>query len=275
MLDYDEFQREFTRLTEGHEKLLLFSGIWAITRFIQLPPRDFVERFLLYLQKLANEEGKTIVMPTFCWEFCRTGEFDYENSRSPQGVLTEQFRLLEGTSRTQHPINNYSVIGRGSQPLLDCKSNECSWSQSNLAGTLITENFFCVTIGLPWGNAFTPIHFAEYAVHVPYRYKKIFNGTYTRNGESTTTSETLFVQPFSTKIKWNPSRVRDVARNRNMVSEFSNSKIFVEGASTGNIVDVATELLEQDIYCFVDNEDEIRAWVETEKEAEIVGEGNR
>lgn len=116
-------------------------------------------------------------MPSFNYDFARTGRFDAKTDPSQVGPLTEHRRASSGVWRTSVPI--FSVTGRR-KPILvpSCDvvdpfdHDSCFGQLADLGGTIILY-------GAPL-SSLTLIHHAERAAGGPaYRYDKCFEGTVT------------------------------------------------------------------------------------------------
>ena len=70
-------------------------------------------------------------------------------------------------------------------------------------------------------------------------------------------------------IGWDPSKVRDKAFERQLAKKASLNRCILEVIDCRDLVDISVELLSHNPYEFVSNEDEIKRWVDEEKEIEI------
>ena len=110
MIRFVDFQNSFFRLTDEKETLLIFSGIWSFARYLDISSEEFVNRFLEDIKNIA--ETKTVIMPTFYWNFIKNKKYDPLTCKSHQGVISESFRHALNCQRTMHPINSYVVLGK-------------------------------------------------------------------------------------------------------------------------------------------------------------------
>src|SRR5438105_3334156 len=75
-----------------------------------LGPGDLKYEFLAALRTLI-QGGATIAIPTFTFEFCRSGIYDFAGSRPETGILGQWMLELEGSFRTPHPIYSLALAG--------------------------------------------------------------------------------------------------------------------------------------------------------------------
>lgn len=267
MIRYLDFQNSFFSFTDEKEILVVFSGIWSFARDLDISSKEFVNLFLEDIKTIS--ETKTVIMPAFNWDFIKNKKYDPLMSKSYQGVISESFRHTLNSQRTMHPINSYVVIGKKSRAFMEIPHEGCSWSPQNTLGWFMKQNVCCISLGLPWGQAFTPIHHAEYLLNVPYRYEKSFSGMLIKGDEEIPTAETLFVRPLNKDIGWDPSKVRDKAFEKQLAKKANLNGCILEMIDCKDLVDISIELLSRNPYAFVSNEDQIKKWVDEEKEIEI------
>lgn len=116
-------------------------------------------------------------MPSFNYDFARTGRFDVQTDPSQVGPLTEYRRCSSGVWRTPVPI--FSVTGRGRQVLVPSRDLVDPFDHASCFGQLAGLGGTIVLYGAPL-SSLTLIHHAERAAGGPaYRYDKWFEGNVT------------------------------------------------------------------------------------------------
>ena len=68
------------------------------------PLGDIIEALIDYM----SNQG-TVLIPLFNFEYCKTGFFDYKNTSSAMGALTERARYDPRFKRTAHQICSFAV----------------------------------------------------------------------------------------------------------------------------------------------------------------------
>ncbi len=73
--------------------------------------KDFVDRTILAL--LNTFKNKTIIMPSFSFDFCDTGVYNVKESSTYCGIVSEKFMKMDGVKRTiATPMHNVSIWGK-------------------------------------------------------------------------------------------------------------------------------------------------------------------
>lgn len=153
---------------------------------------------------VVGERG-TLIMPTFTYSFCKNLDYDKKNSKSTTGILSEYFRHLHGSLRTNDPIFSFAAIGSGAKDYANetksCFGDGCAYDVLLQKGGKIVH----------FGNesqGFTFSHFAEEKIGVKYRYFKEFSGNIIyENGVNSCKSIDYYVRNL------NASSTLDVAKN--------------------------------------------------------------
>jgi aminoglycoside 3-N-acetyltransferase len=124
------------------------------------------------LNEAVGENGN-IVMPTFSYSFTNKHIYDINNTRSQMGVLTEYFRKLPQTIRTEDPIFSFAISG-GKNNYFANNDNNC-FSKNSVYGKLHKENAKLILLGSRV-KGYTFFHYIEQCYGVPYRFYKNFKG---------------------------------------------------------------------------------------------------
>ena len=152
-------------------------------------------------------DGRDAWVPTFNYDFCRSGEFDTTTDLSQVGAITEAFRSSAGKWRTSCPVFNFS--GEGDIPFeFSASEIEVDPFDSNSAfGELVRQDGNIVWYGAPFAST-TLIHHVERCANGPvYRYDKVFSGVVT-NGESQNKIDLRYhVRPMGRTLEYDWERI--------------------------------------------------------------------
>jgi aminoglycoside N3'-acetyltransferase len=128
---------------------------------------------------LAAFAGRTLLFPTFTYDWCRTGHFDVLHDPGKVGTLNEWLRLRHPTQRTATPVFNFLILGDGFRrtPVRNVFGPESTFAE------LIVADAVQVHLGSAHASG-TIGHHHEELLEVPYRYLKSFPGTLNEGGTS-------------------------------------------------------------------------------------------
>lgn len=129
----------------------------------------------IFLQKVGPKG--TVILPTFCFDFSNKGIYDYHNSKGQTGILGNYALTRSDFKRTRHPLHSFAVYG-SDQICLCSMENRNSFGADSPFEYCRVQNVKQVMIGTDYNHAMTMVHYAEMNANVPYRFMKIFQGTY-------------------------------------------------------------------------------------------------
>jgi FkbH-like protein len=141
----------------------------------RLPIKRAIKKFALL--RCFNRwalAGKTILFPTFTFDFTRSGVYYKDLRNSEVGMLGEWVLDLDSAVRTDHPIYSVAAIGPRLGEVLSCDQGE-SFGSGGLFHHILTTGVSVVMLGAKWENC-TLFHCLEQEAAVPYRYLKKFTG---------------------------------------------------------------------------------------------------
>jgi aminoglycoside 3-N-acetyltransferase len=157
------------------------------------------------LEKLAH--GRDLWVPTFNYDFLRTGTFDSSSDPSQVGPITEAFRVSRAMWRTPTPVFNFA--GTGAPPPTDIGDGSVvdpfdSSSLFALAGSLDgSVAWYGATL-----SSTTLLHHAERLAGGPiYRYDKLFRGVVRHQGSSTQLTLNYHVRPMGHHLDYDWPRL--------------------------------------------------------------------
>lgn len=116
--------------------------------------------------------GRTLLFPTFNYDYARTGIYRPQSDPGQVGALSEYVRRRAPDQRTFTPIFNFAVLNRKGFPL---EASANAFDDASAFGRLRLAGGGIGFLGAgPSANTF--IHHVEEAAGIPYRYLKPFAG---------------------------------------------------------------------------------------------------
>lgn len=158
-------------------------------------------------------EGRQLWMPTFNYDFCKTGRFDLDQDPSQVGVITETFRC--GTAEWRSPVPVFSISGVGKEPTMmgDSRSHFGlaraidAFGQSSVFAELVQRDGLFLLYGTNF-SSLTFIHQLESEAIGPlYRYEKMFEGFLTVSGHEEAICLRYHVRPLGRSLNYDWQRL--------------------------------------------------------------------
>lgn len=223
------------------------------------PVRDrnaFLDSHIGVLRSAA--EGRALWLPTFNYDFPRTGVFDVRSSESQLGPLPERFRLTAAEWRTAIPV--FSVAGTGSisQPRWGFQTDP--FGEDSVFAQLVRND----GVVLYYGETFhynTLVHYAERVAGGPvYRYDKLFPGqVIMADGTSAEGSLDYHVRPMGTGLDYDWQRLLREALDAGVCRRLESARE-VLAASASQLCDLWVTAMRGDPFALLD--DKTRSWAE-------------
>lgn len=171
--------------------------------------------FIDSIIKKLGTEG-TLLFPTYNWGYCNNKAFDYNNTPSETGVLTNIALKRRDFRRTKHPIYSFAVWGKDKEKLCDL-DNKSSFGADSPFAYLKENKAKMLIIGLDYQKSFTFAHYVEESEGVDYRYIKDFKSTYIdSNGEESVKEYSMLVRDLE----------KGVVTNVNPIGEYMEAQGF-------------------------------------------------
>jgi len=157
----------------------------AIALHTDLPSVGFVRIGVPRQQQLAEvfqmlvegSSGRTLLFPTFNYDFCRTRVYDPMADPCQVGVLNDYVLRLHPNERTLTPVFNFCIYNNHAYSL---EPSENPLSRTSTFGELVVRRASVAFFGAFVGNTF--LHHIEDLMEVGYRYVKPFPGVIHRDG---------------------------------------------------------------------------------------------
>ena len=178
---------------EGDTLLLHSSTKSTLKRYLKQRKRIDSQTILDSFLTALGPNG-TLILPLFNFEFTEGIPFNYKNTPSHMGALTEAGRLHPQAVRTGHPIYSFAVIGKNANKFKDV-NNFSGYGADSPFAILRKLNGKIASLNLPDQNSMTFYHHVEEMHEVPYRYHKTFSGEYVgADGHTENRTYGLFVR---------------------------------------------------------------------------------
>ncbi|MBM3553945.1 MAG: AAC(3) family N-acetyltransferase [Alphaproteobacteria bacterium] len=249
------------------EIVLVFAGLWSLAQGWELPRREIPGRILATLLEVAGTK-RTVAMPGWVYTYPRDRHYDPVRTRPETGLLAETLHHHPGCRRTLQPGQSFLALGPHGDDLITCRGGT-GWGDDSGMAWFETKKTRVVMLGVTW--EFCGLyHRAEEAAKVPYRYFKRFPGTIEIDGrDRRSTQETLFVRSrLVSTVTANP-KIRAFLSGLPGVDNAPDCPFICASNTASEIITTCRDLLQNDPYAFVANQDDVVAWVENGRSDEI------
>jgi aminoglycoside 3-N-acetyltransferase len=189
-------------------------------------------------------------VPAFSYSFNKKEDFDVSATPSDVGLFSETFRQLPGVVRTRHPLFSFSVIGLGSEDVLNAKLDDC-FGRNSVFNLIYKNNAKIVFIGSDFSRA-TFVHYVEQQHGVKYRYPKSFSGYLIENGQKTFLETNYFVRDLSIESSCNLRFMKDVAVRNGLLKMSSIGRFPIMSISAVDFFELASDLLNKNEYALIE-----------------------
>lgn len=147
-------------------------------RLLYLLLKDENDKFISvthFLEEVIAKLGDdyTLLLPTFNWDFCNGIDYDFINTPSETGILSQAALKSNYFERTKHPIYSFAVYGRH-QNMFTSLNNTKSFGECSPFELLYLYNFYFFALDVSFNNSFTYVHHVEQNLNVNYRFEKEF-----------------------------------------------------------------------------------------------------
>jgi hypothetical protein len=262
-------------LDDRDEVLVLFSALWTFGHILGLQ-RDSGN---LVLATIMNAVGpsRTLVLPSYTFNFSRTHLYDVVRTKPETGVLPEIAVKANGFVRSLNPMVSHAAFGPRAVEIISCKQTT-AWGEDSVMGWFELQRVRIGVLGITWGKGCGYIHRAEEKFGVPYRYYKRFLGNLLINGiDRGDCSETMFVRPMSVPFVRGYDAINAHIPSLASFRHGGDPDILAESVTADEITELSMHLLAKDPYFFVENADHVKAWVQNGRdgETESLPEENR
>ena len=242
----------------GNNNVLIHSDIKHLFLFEFNSKTDLLEKHLKNINEIFSNYN--IWMPTFNYDFTKTGVYDLNKDKSQVGVLSNYYKTICDW-RTTTPVFNF--CGNGNFPIDEIYSSKKinPFSYNSEFHYLYQTNSLQCHYGSNL-NSSTLIHYVEeISKNLLYRYSKIFNGIIKTGEINTEVVLDYHVTPLNPRVNYDWGKIHHDLLKENLIHEY---KIF------GNInyiiiflvkkvTDYWIDKIEDDPFYFLDKES--KKWV--------------
>lgn len=169
--------------------------------------------FIDSIKKAVGPQG-TLMFPAYNFDFCKGKGFDFRNSLSEMGALSNRALERGDFVRTRHPIYSFAVAGKYAQHLAELE-NTSGFGAGSPFEFLHKNSGKMLIIGLDYQHSYTFVHYAEEMNRVDYRYSKEFSGNYTdQDGKTTLRAYSLYVRDLGKGVQTSVNPIGKVFEER-------------------------------------------------------------
>jgi aminoglycoside 3-N-acetyltransferase len=204
-------------------------------------------------------QGRDIWLPTFNYDFLRSGYFDTSADPSQVGPITEAFRTSRASWRTPTPV--FSFAGGGQMPGIVVEEGQVidPFDDSSAFAIVCSRQGSIAWYGARLEST-TLLHHAERkSGRLSYRYDKLFGGSVTDKGSTTPVTLNYHVRPMGQHLDYNWPRLEREAAEAGVVRTLE-PRGHARWAPAATLRDLWVEAMRRDPLALLD--DETRVWVD-------------
>lgn len=239
-------------LQPGDEIIVLHSKLTAF----RIPKERFRWHLVRAYQALVGS-GRTVAIPAFTFDFCRSGRFDARTSRPETGALATWALTFEEFRRTANPIYSFAVAGPCADQIVKCPSST-TFDKDSPFGVFDSLQTRFVMFGCDW-DVCTQFHFYEEQAGVPYRHYKSFDG---EHADGTSVSTRMYVRDSSINAENDFSPAVEALRGEGAIQSVRLGEGLIESVASTHLARVCRNLLSRDPYALVRDAAHVRYCVE-------------
>ena len=230
---------------------VIFSHVSLLS--LGLSQHDVVETFIGALKEVIGEQG-SFLTPAYSYSFCKGDSYSPKATKSEVGALSNSLVFKYKMERSIDPL--FSVVGFG--PHLGELFNELptsSFGSDCIYERLLKLDAKICNFGLSFFY-FTPIHYLENKLEVPYRFNKLFSGDLVLDDRRVPLTWEYYVRHLFEGSIPNCQLLHDLSVKRKVTSEAKLGLGSIYTASLRGLYQLASNLIEQDTWCLVNGTEE-------------------
>ena len=186
----------------------------------------------------------TLLIPTFSYNDNQKDSFDYSNSKSQLGVLSEYLRKKKDLKRTFHPTHSFAVYGNKTNEYLKIKNE--AFGKDSIFDKFYKENGEILFLGSDFSKC-TFIHYVENKLSCKYRATKMVNLATQGTPQNNSFSFQKNKLRYKSYLKWIEEDL--ISKKYLNVDYSSNGKIMASRAK--DVYDWASTVLKTNPQAFV------------------------
>ncbi|MDR2384063.1 MAG: AAC(3) family N-acetyltransferase [Tannerella sp.] len=225
-----------------------------------LSVKEMLQAHYLALKELLD--GKPVWVPTFCYDFTTTGQYDVQNSPSQVGVFTEYFRTHIAKWRSATPV--FSFAGDDEPPQMFTGKITDPFDEKSLFHASIEKDAIIIGYGLNTiSEAVTIMHYCErVSGKIYYRYDKLFHGTVSDGGQLREVTLKYHVRPKNCYLAYDFLRLESELINAGILKIVSGNRFDFICLRVRDLSNFWTQKLQEDALYLLDSQS--RKWIEPE-----------
>jgi aminoglycoside 3-N-acetyltransferase len=267
--DY-EFETALRNVIDPDDDVIvIYSAIWSFAHRLGGSSDEVTARVFDIIDSVVGKE-RTVLFPTFTNTFVKTRSFDLSLDDSDcSGILANYAMHSPGFRRTRQPIHSYTVRGPKADEVL-ARPCTTAWGDDSVIAWMGEANARFCPLGLPWHFACSFYHRIEEVLQVPYRYYKRFAGTLLDNGQKIgNCAEVKYCYSLQVPPKFDHTKIAPIMDQSGFIRKNGNPLIPLQSATGSDIYRVTQDFLGEDLYGYVTNKEEVKAWVDKGMAEEI------
>lgn len=237
------------------ESVCIHSAIAPLCFFPKRPSKS--EGLNAYLNLILScSQDKTLLFPTFNYDFCVDGVYDVINSPSQVGVLNECARLTSSASRTQTPVFNFVILRNHDFALSPVVNVFGAGSTFERLAELKSTILF---IG-PTLKANTFVHHVEEVMNIGYRYPKVFSGHIRQTPDSAVPISISYrVRPLEADVSKDWPRLTDELYQKGLLQTYPLGSSIAYSYQADKVLNYWCDCLSKDELFFLKSESRVNA----------------
>lgn len=204
---------------------------------------------LLWALSLLARQGRTIALPTFTFDFCRSGHFHYRHSPGETGQLGQWLLELADAQRTPHPIYSFAVLGPDAEEI-SAAANSTTFGDDSVFSLFEGRDARLVMLGCDWQKC-TQVHRYEEQLQVPYRCYKDFHGAADFGAGERPANARMFVRRLEIEAENDFTSLFDQLRAADCIQKVPLGTGSVEALGCRSLAAACRELLARDALALV------------------------
>ena len=170
-----------------------------------------------------NNNKYTVIMPSFTFKIGRKKKWEYKNTKSEMGLLTEYFRKNIAYKRTIHPFHSICFNGPLEKLIPDHFSSSSFGKKSVWEWLCKRKDVLNLSIGLGLAGGATFVHYAEEISSVPYReFINLYNPVFDKKGILVPKKFTYYARKITKEVEgvndWNIVE-KDLIKNKILIKK--------------------------------------------------------
>lgn len=184
------------------------------------PRTPIVQQFENLLGMLTEAtNGRTLLFPTFNYDFLKTGIYNVEKDACQVGAFNEYVRKTHPELRTLTPTFNYCILNNKD---FDFSAVNNPFGMGSIFDQMLKNNSIIAFLGASFA-ANTFIHYVEEMANIGYRYKKVFTGKILNENKEKIVEFIYRVRPLTeNSVIYNWDKIEKDLVKRNLLQKAAN-----------------------------------------------------